>query len=472
MLRRSFVATCAAMTRRLSRPSTTMLVSAGIALFALEVRISSQTGFVAHDPGVRGGAAGAGDHLQGLTPYEEQYFNAGKAEFEEAEEIDEGIGPRMNLDSCGGCHLHPALGGSSPPVNPQFEFASKDGGTDTVPSFITADGPVREARFIRNRDGTADGGVHALFTLTGRAGAESCKLTQPDFATELANRNVIFRIPTPVFGAGLIEAIPDSALLANQAANATAKSALGIKGRANFQVAGRAVTGQMNHNGNDGTISRFGWKAQNKSLLIFSGEAYNVEMGVTNDLFQTEREESPDCQYTTTPNSVTNMTAGNAVDALSAIEKFSFFMRMMAPPAPSADVTGATAASIGAGKNLFATTGCAFCHTPTLKTGSAQMTALAYQNVNLYSDLLLHDMGVGLSDGVSQGEAGPREFRTAPLWGLGQRIFFLHDGRASDLITAIRAHQSNGSEASTVVSKFNKLTETQKQQLLDFLRSL
>ena len=115
---------------------------------------------------------------------------------------------------------------------------------------------------------------------------------------------------------------------------------------------------------------------------------------------------------------------------------------------------------------------CAFCHTPTLKTGSAQMAALAYQDVNLFSDLLLHDMGVGLSDGVSQGEAGPREFRTAPLWGLGQRIFFLHDGRTSDLITTIRAHQSNGSEASTVVGRFNKLTETQKQQLLNFLRSL
>src|SRR6185436_8802816 len=399
MLTRSFVAKCAAMTRRLSHPSTTIVVSACIALFALEVRISSQTGFVARDPGVRGGDAGAGDPLPGLTSQELDYFNAGKAEFEEAEEIDEGIGPRMNLDSCGGCHLQPVLGGSSPPMNPQFEFANKDGGTDTVPSFITADGPVREARFIKNHDGTADGGVHALFTITGRDGAETCKIAQPDFATELANRNVIFRIPTPVFGSGLIEMIPDSALLANQAANATAKSSLGIRGRANFQVAGRAVTGQMNHNGNDGTISRFGWKAQNKSLLIFSGEAYNVEMGITNDLFQTEREESDDCQYATTPNSVTDMTASTPSGALSAIEKFSFFMRMMAPPAPSLDVRGATPISIGAGKNLFTAAGCAFCHTPSLKTGSARMPALAYQTVNLYSDLLLHDMGAGLSDG-------------------------------------------------------------------------
>ena len=100
------------------------------------------------------------------------------------------------------------------------------------------------------------------------------------------------------------------------------------------------------------------------------------------------------------------------------------------------------------------------------------MTALAYKTVNLYSDLLLHDMGVGLSDGISQGEAGPREFRTAPLWGLGQRIFFLHDGRTSDLIAAIRAHQSVGSEANVVVSKYVNLTEKQKQDLLNFLRSL
>jgi len=471
MLTRRFVAKCVARLQ-VSRPASAIVLSAAIALFAFQVRISSQTGFVARDPGVRGGAAGAGDPLPGLTAYELEYFNAGKEEFEEAEELDEGIGPRMNLDSCGGCHLQPALGGSSPAVNPQFAFANKDGGTDTVPPFITADGPVREARFIKNPDGTADGGVHALFTITGRTGADSCKLAQPEFATELAKRNVIFRIPTPVFGAGLIEMIPDSALLANQAANATAKSSLGIKGRANFQVAGRAVTGQMNHNGNDGTISRFGWKAQNKSLLIFSGEAYNVEMGITNDLFQTEREESDDCQYATTPNSVTDMTASTPSGALSAIEKFSFFMRMMAPPAPSLDVRGATPISIGAGKNLFTAAGCAFCHTPSLKTGSAKMPALAYQTVNLYSDLLLHDMGAGLSDGISQGEAGPREFRTAPLWGLGQRIFFLHDGRASDLITAIRAHQSLGSEANAVVNRFNNLTEIQKQNLLNFLRSL
>jgi CxxC motif-containing protein (DUF1111 family) len=447
---------------RFSPPTSAIVIGTGIALLVFQGKISSQSAVVAHDPGVRGGAAGAGAPMAKLTPQELEYFNAGKEEFEEAEEISDGIGPRMNLDSCGGCHLQPALGGSSPALNPQFAFANMNGGVDAVPPFITATGPVREARFIRNHDGTADGGVHALFTISGRAGAAGCSLAQPDFASEAANRNVIFRIPTPIFGAGLIEMIPDSTLLANQSANATAKSALGIRGRANFQVSGRAITGQMNHNGNDGTVARFGWKAQNKSLLIFAGEAYNVEMGITNDLFQTERDEQAECQFASTPNSVTDMTATTPSGTLSAIEKFSFFMRMMAPPAASPDTPGGVP-SISAGKNLFTSTGCAFCHTPALTTGTTKMTALANQTVNLYSDLLLHDMGVGLSDGVSQGEAGPREFRTAPLWGLGQRIFFMHDGRASDLIAAIRAHQSLGSEANVVVNRFVNLTETQKQ---------
>src|SRR5262249_22696077 len=163
-------------------------------------------------------------------------------------------------------------------------------------SFLSIDGPIREARFVRNPDGTPDGGVHALFTLNGRTGADGCTIGQPDFAAQVANHNVVFRIPTPVFGDGLIEQIPDVTILASHAATAAARSAFGIRGRANFHVAGRTVSGESNNNGNDGTIARFGWKAQNKSLLMFSGEAYNVEMGITNELFQTEREENAKCQ--------------------------------------------------------------------------------------------------------------------------------------------------------------------------------
>ena len=447
-----------------------LLALATVGFLGLQVTMASP--FVpAQDPGVRGGAAGAGRALPGVTAQEMAFFTAGQGEFTEAESVADGLGPRMNLDSCAGCHTAPAVGGSSPAINPQVAFATLNGGRDSVPSFLSLTGPVREARFVQNRDGSPDGGVHALFTITGRLGADGCSLTQPDFAAQLARQNVIFRIPTPTFGDGLIEAIPDAAIAANQAANAPTKTFLGIHGRPNFVVAGRTITGQTNNNGNDGTIARFGWKAQNKSLMIFSGEAYNVEMGISNELFQTERDETPSCQFATTPNDVTDTNATTPLDALSAVEKFSFFMRLLAPPAPSPDTPGG-ALSIGRGKALFSSVGCAFCHTPSLTTGNASIAALRNQTVRLYSDLLIHDMGVGLADGVSQGGAGPREFRSAPLWGLGQRMFFLHDGRTSNLVSAIRAHQSTGSEANGVIANFSGLSENQKQDLLNFLRSL
>jgi len=416
-------------------------------------------GFIASDPGVRGDPAGAGGPIAGLVGTQGQLFADGLDAFSDEDVVAEGLGPRMNLDSCAGCHAQPAVGGTSPFVNPQVDFASKDGGTDTVPTFVSLSGPVREARFVKNPDKSPDGGVHALFTITGRAGATGCTLAQPDFATQLANGNVIFRIPTPTFGAGLIEQIPDSAIIANAAASAAQKAALGIKGKPN-------ITGTTNNNGNDGTIARFGWKAQNKSLLLFSGEAYNVEQGISNELFQTERDETANCQFATTPNDATKSDPAIA-DPRSDVERFAVFMRLLAPPTPAPDT-----ASIINGRALFSSTGCALCHTPSLTTGPSTVAALGGQTANLYSDLVVHDMGDGLADGVSQGAAGPREFRSAPLWGLGQRIFFLHDGRTSDLVRAIQEHSSKGSEANGVISRYNDLPETDKQDLLNFLRAL
>jgi CxxC motif-containing protein (DUF1111 family) len=146
---------------------------------------------------------------------------------------------------------------------------------------------------------------------------------------------------------------------------------------------------------------------------------------------------------------------------------FAAFMRFLAPPTPAPDN-----GSIVAGRDVFRKVGCAHCHTPTLTTGRMPIPALSEQPVNLYSDLLLHDMGWGLGDGISQGLAGPREFRTAPLWGLGQRIFFLHDGRTTNLVEAIAAHQSRGSEANTVIYRLRQLPDRDKQDLVNFLRSL
>src|SRR5882724_10573990 len=199
----------------------------------------------AHDPGVRGGPAGAGRAITGLTASEQKFFDAGQVEFAEAEGVGDGLGPRFNLDSCAGCHVQPAVGGTSPAVNPQVDIAKAFGARNAVPSFITLNGPIREARFKFKPDGTRDGSVHALYVISGRVDdtgdASSCNIAQEDFAAQLAQNNVIFRIPTPMFGAGLIEMIPDSVINANLKANAFQKAAVGIFGRHNV------LSGAPNH---------------------------------------------------------------------------------------------------------------------------------------------------------------------------------------------------------------------------------
>jgi CxxC motif-containing protein (DUF1111 family) len=434
------------------------------------VTVQATAQFVARDPGVRDGHAGAGDPLRGLTPNQHAFFKAGEEVFSQVEDVGDGLGPRFNLDSCVGCHSQPATGGTSPAVNPQIAMAETFP-SNTVPSFITLNGPVREARFKYKADGSRDGGVHALFVISGgtKDEANDCNIAQDHLDAQHARGNVSFRIPTPTFGAGLMEQIPDANILANQRASATQKAALGIIGRPNRVL----PTGDPNRNGNDGTIARFGWKAQNKSLLLFAGEAYNVEMGISNHLFPTERDETPACQFALAPNDITNFDAVTPMEAVNDVEKFAIFMRFLAPPKPAHDTP-----STLRGKATFAAVGCALCHTPTLMTGRSSIAALDGKAANLYSDLLVHNMGATLADDIVQGEAGPDEFRTSPLWGLGQRIFFLHDGRTADLVEAIRAHKSaataryRASEANTVVDRFQALGERDRQDLLNFLRSL
>jgi CxxC motif-containing protein (DUF1111 family) len=438
------------------------------------------------DPGVRAGTPAGGAPLPGLTADELAFFQDGQARFADIESVtggaNNGLGPRFNSNQCLSCHAQPASGGSAPLPNPQVAVATLNGAKNTVPWFITQNGPVRESRFKHNPNGTSDGGVHAIFVITGRTDAPGCNIAQPDFLPagnpltgRGGNPNIIFRIPTPLFGAGLIESIPDSTILANSKANASAKSALGISGHANAHISGTA-----NRSANDGTITRFGWKAQNKSLLLFAGEAYNVEMGVTNQLFSQERDETPGCVFNATPEDTVNFTppsgASNPNTAvLSDIEAFADFMRMLAPPAPAPDNP-----SIVHGRGLFAKAGCVHCHTPALTTGkkiasgssTSPSVALSNQTANLYSDLLVHHMGNGLADGIAQGGAGPDEFRTAPLWGVGQRIFFLHDGRTSNIVEAVKAHKSVGSEANKVIHNFDKLTTPEQQDIINFLRAL
>ena len=439
------------------------------------------------DPGVRGGAPGAGAALQGLTDAEMALFQDGLRRFVTIESVtggeNNGLGPRFNSNSCLSCHTQPNAGGSSPVSNPLIAIATLNGAKNAVPWFITLQGPIREARFKRNSDGSDDGSVHNLFVITGRADAMGCNIAQPNFLPggnaltgQGGNSNIIFRIPTPMFGGGLIESIPDSAILANMVADAQIKKSLGILGHPNAHL-----SGNVNRSANDGTITRFGWKAQNKSLLMFAGEAYNVEMGVTNQLFPQERDETPDCTLDATPEDTSNVGSvvptnpAQSAAVLSDIEAFADYVRMLGPPAPAPDTP-----STKRGHDAFIKVGCALCHTPSFTTGKAIASgssrglsaALSNRPVDLWSDLLVHHMGRDLADGITQGGAGPDEFRTAPLWGVGQRVFFLHDGRTTDLVRAIEAHRSRDSEANRVIDQFERLNREQRQDVLNFLRAL
>jgi len=423
----------------------------------------------------------------GLTADETTFFQDGRARFADIETVtggpNTGLGPRFNSNQCLSCHSQPAGGGTSPARNPLLQVATLNGAKNIVPWFITQNGPIREARFKRSPNGTPDGEVHDIFVITGRSDAPGCNISQFNFLPagnpltgQGGNPNIIFRIPTPTFGAGLIEAISDSTILANMHANTSLKSQLGISGRPNAHL-----SGNVNVSANDGTITRFGWKAQNKSLLMFSGEAYNVEMGITNQLFPQERDETSGCLFNATPEDTLNFTtdaaAGSNSNAavISDIEAFANFMRMLAPPTPAPD----TPSTVN-GRAIFTRVGCTHCHTPSMTTGkiiasgssTKPSAAMSNQTANLFSDLLVHHMGEGLADGITQGNAGPDEFRTAPLWGVGQRVFFLHDGRTSNLLEAIHAHQSRGSEANRVIERFRRLNVEEQQDLLNFLRSL
>jgi CxxC motif-containing protein (DUF1111 family) len=399
-----------------------------------------------------------------------------------------GMSPVFNADQCFICHSQPAIGGSSPARNPAETIAHRLGGTNSVPSFEVPDGVFREVRFKFNPDGTRDGGVHSLFTLRGRSDTPGCTLEQPDFEKAVLEKNIAFRIPLQLFGLGLIESIQDSAIRANINAEREAKHALGISGHPNIVP-------------NNGTISRFGWKAQNGSITIFAGEAYNVEMGISNDEFPIGRSEDPSCNVVYEPFDIPRTDESfynNPLKIMPAWLMFAEFMRFVDAPRPVP-----LTATAQHGKDLFGKVGCALCHTPSFQTaGTANpgnereeigphSVALRGQTVNLFSDLLVHHMGSTLADNIVQGNAGPDEFRTTPLWGLGQRLFLLHDGRTTDLNVAIQDHFSqrfsdggdnpskdfrsyayDRSEANAVVERFNTLSETEKQAIFDFLRSL
>jgi CxxC motif-containing protein (DUF1111 family) len=490
------------------------------------------------DPGLRGGSPGAGSPVGGLTAAQQAFFTAAQARFNVIETVPAGLGPGFNELSCGACHVFPAVGGSSPTTNPQVTDANTLGATNVIPSFVTANGPIREARFVLHPDGTPDGGVHDLFSIQGRSDAPGCVFAQPNFVAALAENNVIFRIPPPTFGDGLVEMVSDSNLQSAVAAQAQQSASLGI-------------SGQFNLSGNTGNITRFGWKAQNASLMMFAGEAYNVEEGVTNDVFPNKRNNpTPQCGPNPLPedtvNTVDTINSGSTVsDNNPDTINFALFMRLLAPPTPaiplstpatassstssttsaaassststtsssttssmtpasttvamasllpmaagdstsstsaaaasSSGSSTASAASINVGLQAFINVGCSSCHIMNQATGNAALIdttanpTVSNITITPFSDFAVHNMGTGLADGVSQGNADGNQFRSAPLWGVGQRTFFLHDGRTNNLLTAIEQHASTGSEANGVIAQFNMLSTTDQQNILNFLRNL
>jgi CxxC motif-containing protein (DUF1111 family) len=467
------------------------LAAAGVIAQDFDRERNLAAGLASLDPGPRPGPVSPptnpGNMIQGLTSGQIAGFQNGLQQFNEVEPPDlaggpgnGGLGPAYNSDSCGSCHSQPAAGGTSPSLT-AFPFVGNNpqatvGQTITLanntvinmanntPFFVTPNGPVREARF------KSDSGVHDLFTIAGSSDAPSCTkgmMSQPDFAAEAARGNLSFRIPTPLFGAGLIENLSEATLMANLGAapsGAPSSAPLGIRG-------------SFNRSGNDGSITRFGWKAQNKSLLMFAGEAYNVEMGVTNELFPDERGYPPNpippgCSMNPTPE---DLTVFDPTLSLSDVAQFAIFMRFLDQPTPACGTgTGLDCTQATAGSAVFIKIGCANCHTPSMTTTMSEFAPAALSGVqaNLFSDLALHHMGIRLADGITQGNAGPDQFRTSPLWGLGQRVFFLHDGRTSNLVDAIMEHQSFGSESNRVIENFELLSLTDKTNLIVFLRSL
>lgn len=361
-----------------------------------------------------------GDPLPGLTQQQVAAFFDGRDDFEQRETPQSGLGPVFNRDSCAACHSHPALGGASN-------------------IFVTRFGRVVNGVFDPLE--SLGGSLLQDNSITGRPLEHI-----PPEATVIAHRQ-----STALFGLGLIEAIPDATILKNVKTVAVD----GVKGRAAMIT--DVVSGQVR-------VGRFGWKAQQATVLAFSGDAYLNEMGITNRLFPKENAPNGNTQLLAQLDRVADIEdQPDPATGLADIDRVANFMRLLGAP-PRGPVT----ASANTGANFFQQAGCANCHTPQMMTGPNAIAALSLKAVNLYSDLLLHDMG-SLNDGIAQAGAGMNEMKTPPLWGLRATGPYLHDGRAPSVDAAIRAHDGEGKVSR---DRYLQLTPAQKQNLLDFLNSL
>ena len=364
-----------------------------------------------------------GEPLPGVTPAEFEEFRLGLDDFLEVETTEEGLGPAFNGTSCAACHNVPAIGGA---------------------------GTIAEVRAGRRdangRFQTLDATGETLFHLFSIP-THGCQAIVPPEANVFARR-----VPIPLFGAGLVEAIPDDAIAAFE--DPADRDRDGVSGRAARIV--DAATGERR-------IGRFGWKGQHATLLSFSADAYRNEMGITNDIFSAEvaygvtAERMRACDRIGDPEDIPDPRTRRR-----GIDNFTSFMRFLGPVARE----GSTETT-RAGEQVFAAVGCAACHRPALSTGPSSNPLFDRKAVALFSDLLLHDVGTG--DGIVQGPADADEIRTPALWGLRLRRPLLHDGSAATAEEAIRRHAN---EAELARRGFDQANDADRAALLAFLRSL
>lgn len=362
-----------------------------------------------------------GGPLPDLSPDELARFQAGAALFSKVHGPQDGLGPTFNGRACADCHSLPAPGGADKTRSHRITRIGRDAG-GSHDDLIDVGGPVLSQQSVAG--------------LLPGCGLDSEK--KPKSATAVSERQ-----PPSLYGLGLVAAIPDETL-----------EALAATQQANGEVAGR-VNRSAGATG-DG-VGRFGAKAQFATLDAFIADALRNELGITNprlpDEKPTSRLAGPTCDLVPDPeDDGTELTA--LVD----------FVSMLAPPP-----RGPIGAAERRGEAIFSEVGCASCHVPSLRTGPSPIAALADQDVPLYSDLLLHDLGDELADGIRQGDAGGSEWRTAPLWGIGRRLWFLHDGRATDLRTAVELHNGDAKDAR---DRLFKRRRDDLQDVLTFLRSL
>ena len=364
-----------------------------------------------------------GDPLPGMTPAEFEEFRLGLDDFLEVETAEEGLGPAYNATSCAGCHSIPAIGGIAPVTT------VRAGIRDTNGAFRDFD-PAR-------------GSLFQLFSIP----THGCQSVIPPEANVISRR-----VPIPLFGAGLIEAISDTTILA--LADPNDADGDGVSGRAAL-ITDRAS--------GDVRVGRFGWKAQIATLLEFGGDAYRNEMGITNDLFPEELTfnltdmQLRVCDPIPEPEDIPELGTGRR-----GIDNFEAFMKFLAP-LPRGPMT----AQVTAGEEIFRSIGCSACHVPTLTTGPDLNPLFDQRPVPLFSDLLLHDIGTG--DGIREASGEPEEIRTPALWGLRLRRPLLHDGSAATVPEAVLRHAN---EADSAVARLSALSSGDAAALIAFLDSL